>query len=938
MRIVNCGLRIFGVAALASGLLLGFAAEAAPEIVPVGKGAYRLDLPPGGDGKPRRSVAETPSVSSGFSKPIPTSDWWSSLVWPKPDPFSQPMIPHPLAVKAEAKGLAIGYTAEPQIIHGMKDGKILQPGSAYNYPFRSSLRVGLKDWSASNAVLDDYSDWTVTALWETGSDELRATFGHGLPFVYFTKTGDKPVVVEFTAAAVNRHQTPVDPAAFETKGVTAAHLKRPGAFRLAVNAGNIIGVGSKARLVYDFDGDGKTDRVETFSLFATDPIPNTWETYDSERQALDAGLTRGEMRDFKNGTVRLEFWKCFGEGGSSLKLSDCSVDLPFADGKLHPVSNGNLAAKPDAEGIARVGSGDGGRGKVFHRESGALGVSLNGAHFGLFAPSTAEWQSNEDQVSSDLGGKDYFSVAVLPDNRPETIELFQRHAYAFVKDTRIDYAIVPEKSAVRTTFTAITERKEGAESNALMTLYRHQYLHLADAKTDKRLRYDSARGELRGLVGNRFETETPFAGVLPTFPISRSNRAELKAGLAADAKAYIGKNPFKHNDTYWNGKELGKVAELAQIADQLGEDGIRDQLVAALKTRLEDWFDGQEPRFFHYDKRWGCLTGYPDSYGSAETQNDHHFHYSYFVKAAATIAQFDPEWTRPENYGGMIDLLIRDCANIDRRDKRFAWMKNFDPYAGHSWASGHAGFAAGNNQESSSESMNFATALVLYGEATGNDRIRDLGSFWRATEAEAIRQYWFDVDGEVFPEGYEHPCAGIIWSDGATYGTWWTANPEEIHGINFLPFNAGSIYLGARPEYIRRNLDGLMEGNRNNHRPGGFPGPTDKLDAWQDIILQYQALAEPGAALRELRKWRQSGGKPEAGETATHTLHWILSLNDLGQFDAATTADYPTAAVFIKNGKRNYVIYNAGEKPVRVQFSNGKTFKAPRGTNRFPPP
>ena len=40
--------------------------------------------------------------------------------------------------------------------------------------------------------------------------------------------------------------------------------------------------------------------------------------------------------------------------------------------------------------------------------------------------------------------------------------------------------------------------------------------------------------------------------------------------------------------------------------------------------------------------------------------------------------------------------------------------------AGHSWASGHGAFASGNNHESSSEAMNFATAVMLWGEMTGD--------------------------------------------------------------------------------------------------------------------------------------------------------------------------------------------------------------------------
>ncbi len=41
---------------------------------------------------------------------------------------------------------------------------------------------------------------------------------------------------------------------------------------------------------------------------------------------------------------------------------------------------------------------------------------------------------------------------------------------------------------------------------------------------------------------------------------------------------------------------------------------------------------------------WGTLIGYPASYGSDQELNDHHFHYGYFIAAAATLAKFDPTW------------------------------------------------------------------------------------------------------------------------------------------------------------------------------------------------------------------------------------------------------------------------------------------------------
>ena len=296
-------------------------------------------------------------------------------------------------------------------------------------------------------------------------------------------------------------------------------------------------------------------------------------------------------------------------------------------------------------------------------------------------------------------------------------------------------------------------------------------------------------------------------------------------------------------------------------------------------------------------------------------------------------SNIDADWVSAEKYRGFIDILIRDCANDDRRDNRFPWMRNFDPYAGHSWAAGHSGFASGNNQESSSESMNFASSLILYGEAIHDKRIRDLGIYWHATEAEAIRHYWFDMEKKVFPKGYAQSCVGMIWGDGGSYGTWWTANPEEIHGINFLPMTGGSLYLGRDPQYIQRNFQNMLKANRDFHQ-GGFPGEPDRLDRWQDILHQYLAMSDPKEAA--VRRAKNGKGLPsEFGETAAHTEHWISSLAALGHFNATIQGDYPISAVFQKEGKRVYVIYNLQPQTLTVRFSDGEIFEVPPGLNQF---
>ena len=884
--------------------------HAAADPVRLGAGAFRDDLPPGADGKPRRSIEASPLVSENLTGPVPTNDWWSSLVWPMHSPHSMPMFPHPLAVQAHADGLGIGYTSEPVVSDHLKDGTAFQVGSDYRYPYRESLRIGLEGMETSETLVDHFSDWAVTALWEQGDDALRATFAHGSPFVFFERTGDRPLQIKFRAAKVDATRQPVAPLVAEWKNITAKHSGSPGQIELAVNAGEVAGIGTRARLVYDFDGDGKTDRVETFGLFATDPIADSWETYTSEKQKLDPGLSRGEMRDFENGSIRLEFWKCFGEGTVELDAGKSKLSLP--DGSTRNPGTGTRVT-----GDKKPGAAD-----VFVAEKQALGISINGSHFGIFAPAGTELAIDNDSIATNLAGKDYLSVAVLPDASPATFKKFQAHAYAFLRDTKVSYRYKPSSSSVTTTFAATTETMEGNEMATLFALYRHQHLHATEPERFEAATYASPRGEMKVIAGSSFSTETPFLGVLPSLPNPPDTDA-IRESLARDAAGF----QFTKDDTYWNGKEFGKASELIQIAEQLGEDQIRDQLLEALRSRLEDWFDAKEKYFFHYDQRWNTLTGYPDSYGSAEQLNDHHFHYSYFIRAAATIAQYDPDWVKPDRYGEMIDALIRDCASYDRDDRRFPWMRSFDPYAGHSWAAGHAGFASGNNQESSSESMNFATSLILYGQAIGDETIRDLGIYWHSTEAEAIRQYWFDQDGEVFPDGFQQSCVGMVWGDGASYGTWWTANPEEIHGINFLPINGGSLYLGRDANYVERNLQNLKAANRNFHTKG-FDGDPETYDRWQDILTEYLALADPGAAMEMIAGLEES----ELGETKTHTLQWIMSLGWLGKYDAAVRANHASAVAF----ENAYVIYNASGESLEVKFTDGKIIPAPPGLTSAP--
>lgn len=917
---------------------LGFSGEVEAQTVAVGKATYRTDLPPDADGKPRRLMNAKPSVSDRIKSPAPTNDWCSSLVWPSGTEHSLTMFPHPLAIKANDSGLGLGYNPIADVTDSLKDGKLFQKGSNYKFPYRESMTVGLTGLASPNCVLDGQSDWTVTALWQSESNRLRATFGHGLPFVYFEREGDQPAQVKFSKAQFNRHEKPVAPIVFEQGDINGKHNQADGKFTLAVNAGKNVGVGSKVRISYDFNGDGKIDRVEVFALMPTDPVDSSFETYSDQSHPLEEKLSHGEKQDFKDGIVTVEFWKVFGEGQVELDLEASAFELPIEeDGTRFPWATGALEKRSVAAVVKTAHEGTG-TAEVFYRDKNVVGVTANQTHYGLFAPGGAVWQPASKDVgglTSALAGKNYFSVAVLPDTNPETIKWFKEYAFAFVTDTKVDYRYDEQSASVKTKFSVTTDVKEGDQTGVPMALYLHQFLKLDDPAKLTEFEYFSPRGKMKLLAGNSFSTSTRFLGVLPALPTAEDSIATLGPLVESYFEELTTREKtFKSNDTYWNGKEFGKISEVIQIANHIGKDEICGKLVKILQLRLEAWFDATDTeRFFYYDSTWNTLIGYPDSYGSAEILNDHHFHYSYFIKAASTIAQYDPQWVQSENYGAMVDLLIRNCANYDRDDKRFPWMRFFDPYAGHSWASGSAGFASGNNQESSSESMNFATSLILYGEAIGDKTIRDLGIYWHATESESIRNYWFDNDGEVFPEGFGSPCVGMIWGDGGTFGTWWTANPEEIHGINFLPLNGGSLYLARDKDYVSQNFYSLIEANKRFHE-AGFKGNASQVTTWQDILYEYLAFADPADAAERYQA-NEADIKIEFGETKVHTTQWIAALDRLGHFDADVAADWPTAVCFVKEGKRTYVAYNAGDQAKPVKFSDGAAFDVPPGLHCF---
>ena len=612
------------------------------------------------------------------------------------------------------------------------------------------------------------------------------------------------------------------------------------------------------------------------------------------------------------------------------KASDWAIDIDMSRGVdqwLATIAHGSpYASFQLSRGDVRVRLPAAGERIDTPADARMLVLAVKGRRYALFGPTGVRWEqaSATEWLARMPANNSYLSAAALPDDKPDTLQLVARHAYAFLQDTRVSWRYDAAASRVETTFTATTRAMEGADAGPLLALYPHQWFGNASVEGKLGAAYDTIRGKLRLLAAPSFKTTAAYNAFVPYWPgVADSPRsADLHDVMKTDLRNArrmmleegAGRGP------YWQGKGLQRIVKLLDVVEQQGNAAASKDLLKLLQGRIEAWFSGDSSKtYFHLDKAIGTIVAYPEEYFSVEQLNDHHFHYGYWIRAAAEIALRDPAWAAKERWGGMVDLLVADIATAKRGASDFPFLRNFDPYEGHSWASGIGLGASGNNQESSSEAVNAWVGLILWGEVTGNTELRDLGVYLYSAEVQAINHYWFDVHGQVLPPEYKNVEVSMVFGAKIAHNTWWTDEPRQIKGINLLPITTASAYMGLDPKFIKRSV-GTLKGDTDTYLARGKGYSEVPKDIWQDIFMKYLALADPQQALASWDRW----GSVELGDTRTHALHWLLSLNEMGTADPLVTADTTLYAVFRRSdGRKTYLAYNATKAPLSVRFSDG---------------
>ncbi len=448
--------------------------------------------------------------------------------------------------------------------------------------------------------------------------------------------------------------------------------------------------------------------------------------------------------------------------------------------------------------------------------------------------------------------------------------------------------------------------------NLLMLCLPHHQDLLVQPNYETTITYDSIRGPLKAVLGIKWTLNYPkpkIGSATNSWQCENDHNIRkpefkeiLKEYLTIDALTVP-----TATDSYGFGKEIARTARLALIADQINNPATMDEkslvlhLLSTIKNALKPWIKRKNENPFFYEPGWGgvCtqngLLNHNQDYGMG-WYNDHHFHFGYFIYAAAVYLQLSKHYQETDSKFdrqliSFTKELIKDIANPNFDDDSYPYFRMMDWYLGHSLAAGIFPFGNGKNQESTSEAVNAWYGIYLFGLATANIPLEILGSTLLAAEINAAQTYWYmmpatsstqpSINSDIYPPIFNKlACVGVLWETKADYATFFGTNVEYINLIHFLPFTPASEALipqawnAYQYELLKTSLTRTVD---------PVTGQADPLQSsWRSFVHMSQAISSPEEAQKALDSFIQDINTAKLnpfdnGNSATNMLYWLLT-------------------------------------------------------------
>lgn len=299
------------------------------------------------------------------------------------------------------------------------------------------------------------------------------------------------------------------------------------------------------------------------------------------------------------------------------------------------------------------------------------------------------------------------------------------------------------------------------------------------------------------------------------------------------------------NSMYYSGKALLKFAQITYALQALlDQQSLAQAGLDKLKQAFALFAENRQQFPLVYESAWGGVVS-SASYTTGDANvdfgntyyNDHHFHYGYFILAAAMIGHMDPAWL--SSNAPYINTLVRDIANPSPTDPYFPVSRNMDWYNGHSWAHGLYESFDGKDQESSSEDAMSAYAIKMWGMVSGNSNLEAVGNLQLAVTARALQNYYlYTSDNTVEPANFiGNKVAGIMFENKIDHTTYFGNNIEYIQGIHMIPLLPSSS-LTRTKKFVQEEWDTYFSNGRAEAITGG----------WKGLLFANLASINPTAA------------------------------------------------------------------------------------------
>ncbi|KAK9358213.1 endo-1,3(4)-beta-glucanase [Lipomyces starkeyi] len=304
------------------------------------------------------------------------------------------------------------------------------------------------------------------------------------------------------------------------------------------------------------------------------------------------------------------------------------------------------------------------------------------------------------------------------------------------------------------------------------------------------------------------------------------------------------------NSMYFSGKALDKFAYIVYVAFEiLRNPALTHAGLEQLKAAFQVFTTNQQQFPLVYDTTYKGLV----SSGSYTTSNaledfgntyynDHHFHYGYFIHAAAIIGYIDKALGGTWVYDNKdyINMLVRDIGNPSDHDPYFPVSRSFDWFHGHSWAKGLFESGDGKDQESTSEDYHHAYGIKLWGKVVGDKSMEARGDMMLAVMKRTFNTYFLlSDDNQVQDQNIkDNRVTGILFENKIDHTTYFSPKIECIQGIHMIPITSISSYIRS-PEFVYKEWTSLLA------------NAADKIDdGWKGILYANLALFDPKASFR----------------------------------------------------------------------------------------